>query len=59
MDDGNLGVRGSYGGTNRSPYALRRDRALDPEDEYSFRDEKDEHLRGTPSIAAFVNGDGY
>jgi hypothetical protein len=58
MDDGNLGVRGSYGGTNRSSYAPRQDRALDPEDEYSFRDEEDEHLRGTPSIAVFVNGDG-
>jgi hypothetical protein len=58
MDDGNLGVRGSYGGTNRSPYSPRRDCALDPEDEYSFREEEDEHLRGTPSIAAFVNGDG-
>jgi hypothetical protein len=58
MDDGNLGVRGSYGGTNRSPYSPRRNRVLDPEDEYSFREEEDEHLKGTPSIAAFVNGDG-
>jgi hypothetical protein len=58
MDDGNLGIRGSYGGTNRSPYSPRRDRAIDPEDEYSFREEEDEHLRGTPSIAAFVNRDG-
>jgi hypothetical protein len=52
MDDGNLG------GTNHSPYSPRRDRILDPEDEYSFREEEDEHLRDTPSIAAFVNGDG-
>jgi hypothetical protein len=58
MDDGNLGIRGSYGRTNRSPYSPWRDRALDPKDEYTFREEKDEHLRGTPSIAAFVNGDG-
>jgi hypothetical protein len=58
MDVGNLGVRGSYGGTNRSPYSLRQDCALDLEDEYTFREEEDEHLRGTPSIAAFVNGDG-
>jgi hypothetical protein len=35
-DDGNLGVQGSYGGTNRSPYAPRRDCALDLEDEYNF-----------------------
>jgi hypothetical protein len=28
------------------------------EDEYSFREEEDEHLKGTPSIVAFVNGDG-
>jgi hypothetical protein len=59
MDDSNLGVRGSYGGTNPSPKAPRQDCALDPEDEYSFRDKEDEHLRGTPSIAAFVNGDGF
>jgi hypothetical protein len=58
MDDGNLGIRGSYGGTNCSPYSPRRDHALDPKDEYTFREEEDEHLRGTPSIAAFVNGDG-
>jgi hypothetical protein len=58
MDDGNLGIRGSYGGTNRSPYSPRRDRALDPKDEYTFWEEEDEHLRDTPSIAAFVNGDG-
>jgi hypothetical protein len=58
MDDGNLRVRGSYRGTNRSPYSPRRDHVLDPEDEYSFREEKDEHLRGTSSIVAFVNGDG-
>jgi hypothetical protein len=58
MDDGNLGVRGSYGGTNRSPYSPWQDYALDPKDEYTFRDEEDEHLRGTPSIATFVNGDG-
>jgi hypothetical protein len=58
MDDGNLGVRGSYGGTNCSPYSPRRDRALDLEDEYTFRKEEDEHLRGTPFIATFVNGDG-
>jgi hypothetical protein len=58
MDDGNLGVRNSYGGTNHSPYSPRRDRALHPKDEYTFREEEDEHLRGTPSIAAFVNGDG-
>jgi hypothetical protein len=58
MDDGNLGIRGSYGRTNRSPYSPWRDRALDPKDEYTFREEEDEHLRGTPSIAAFVNGDG-
>jgi hypothetical protein len=58
MDDGNLGVRGSYGGTNRSPYFPWRDRGVDPKDEYTFREEEDEHLRGTPSIAAFVNGDG-
>jgi hypothetical protein len=58
MDDGNLGVRGSYRGTNRSPYSPRRDRTLDLKDEYSFREEEDEHLRDTPSIAAFVNGDG-
>jgi hypothetical protein len=36
MDDGNLGVRGSYGGTNRSTYAPRRDYALDLEDKYRF-----------------------
>jgi hypothetical protein len=36
MDDGNLGVRGSYGGMNRSPYSPRRDHTLDPEDEYTF-----------------------
>jgi hypothetical protein len=58
MDDGNLGIRGSYGRTNRSPYIPRRDCALDQEDEYSFREEEDEHLRDTPSIAAFVNGNG-
>jgi hypothetical protein len=58
MDDGNLGVRGSYGGTNCSPYSPWWDRAVDPEDEYSFREEEDEHLKDTPSIAAFVNGDG-
>jgi hypothetical protein len=58
MDDGNLRIAGSLGGTNRSPYSPRRDRVLDLEDEYSFREEEDEHLRGTPSIAAFVNGDG-
>jgi hypothetical protein len=57
-DDGNLGVRGSYGGTNCSPHAPRRDHAWDPEDEYTFRDEEDEHLKGTPSIVAFMNGDG-
>jgi hypothetical protein len=57
-DDGNLGIRGSYGGMNHSPYIPRRDRALDSEDEFNFREEEDEHLRGTPSIAAFVNGDG-
>jgi hypothetical protein len=45
-------------GTNRSPYSPWRDRALDLKDEYTFREEEDEHLRGTPSIAAFVNGDG-
>jgi hypothetical protein len=33
MDDGNLGIRGSYGRLNRSPYAPRRDRALDSKDE--------------------------
>jgi hypothetical protein len=59
MDDGNLGVRGSYGGTNCSPYSPWWDRAVDPKDEYTFREEEDEHLRGTPSIVAFVNGDGY
>jgi hypothetical protein len=58
MDDGNLGVRGSYGGMNHSPYYPWRDCALDPKDEYTFWEEEDEHLRGTPSIAAFVNGDG-
>jgi hypothetical protein len=58
MDDGNLGDRGSYGGTNRSPYSPRWDRTLDPNDEYTFQEEEDEHLRGTPSIATFVNGDG-
>jgi hypothetical protein len=58
MDDGNLGVRGSYGGTNRSPYSPWRDRTVDPKDEYTFREEEDEYLRGTPSIVAFVNGDG-
>jgi hypothetical protein len=52
MDDGNLG------GMNRSPYSPRRDRTLDLKDEYTFREEEDEHLRGTPSIAAFVNGIG-
>jgi hypothetical protein len=41
-----------------SPYSPRWDRALDSEDEYTFQEEEDEHLRGTPSIAAFVNGDG-
>jgi hypothetical protein len=56
-NDGNLGVD-SYEGTNRSPHAPSRDRALDPEDEYSFRDEEDEHLNDTPSIVVFVNGDG-
>ena len=58
MDDGNLGIWGSYGGTNHSPYSLRWDRALDLEDEYTFREKEDEHLKGTPSITAFVNGDG-
>jgi hypothetical protein len=58
MDDGNFGVRVSYGGTNRSPYFPRWDYALDLEDEYTFQEEEDEHLRGMPSIAAFVNGDG-
>jgi hypothetical protein len=58
MDDGNLGVQGSYVGTNCSPYSPRWDRALDLEDEYSFREEEDEHLKGMPSIEAFVNGDG-
>ena len=58
MDDGNLGVQRSYGGMNRSPYFPRQDCALDPEDEYTFREEEDEHLRDTPSIAAFVNGEG-
>jgi hypothetical protein len=58
MDDGNLGVRGLYGGTNHSPYSPRRNCVLDPKDEYTFREEEDEHLRGMPSIAAFVNGDG-
>jgi hypothetical protein len=58
MDDGNLGIQGSYGGTNHSPYSPRRDRALDSEDEYTFREEEDEHLRGTPSTATFVNGNG-
>jgi hypothetical protein len=57
-DDGNLGVWGSYGGLNRSPYAPRRDCVLDLKDEYSFREEQDEHLKDTPSIATFVNGDG-
>jgi hypothetical protein len=36
MDDGNLGVRGSYGGMNHSPYYPWRDCALDPKDEYTF-----------------------
>jgi hypothetical protein len=36
MDDSNLGVRGSYGGMNHSPYNPWRDRALDPKDEYTF-----------------------
>jgi hypothetical protein len=58
MDDGNLGVRGSYGGTNHSPYSPWWNRAVDSKDEYTFREEEDEYLRGTPSIAAFVNGDG-
>jgi hypothetical protein len=58
MDDGSLKVGGSYGGTNRSPYSPRWDRALHPKDEYTFQEDEDEHLRGTPSIAAFVNGDG-
>ena len=57
MDDGNLGVRGSYGGTNCSPYSPRWDHVLDPKDEYTFQEEEDEHLRDTPSIAMFVNGD--
>ena len=35
-DDGNLGVQGSYEGTNCSPYIPRRVYALDPEDKYSF-----------------------
>jgi hypothetical protein len=57
-DDGNLGVRDSYGVTNRSPHAPRRDHAREPEDEYTFQDEEDEHLKDKPSIAAFVNVDG-
>ena len=36
MDDGNFGVRDSYGGTNHSPYAPRWDCVLDPEDECKF-----------------------
>ena len=35
-DDGNLGVRDSYGGTNCSLDAPRRDHALGSKDEYSF-----------------------
>ena len=58
MDDGNLKIQGSYGRINRSPYSPRQERVLDPEDEYSFREEEDEHLMGMPSIAVFVNGDG-
>jgi hypothetical protein len=57
-DNRNLGVRDSYGGTNHSPHAPGRDRARDLEDEYTFWDEKDEHFKDMPSIAAFVNGDG-
>jgi hypothetical protein len=58
MDDGNLGVCSSYRRTNRSSYFPRRDCVLDPENEYTFREGEDEHLRGTPSIVAFINGDG-
>jgi hypothetical protein len=58
MDDGNLGVWSSYRRTNRSSYFPRRDCVLDPENEYTFREGEDEHLRGTPSIVAFINGDG-
>ena len=43
---------------NRSPYSPRQEPTLDLEDKYSFREEEDEHLMGTPSIAAFVNGNG-
>ena len=43
---------------NHSPYTPRQESALDPEDEYSFREEEDEYLKGTPFIVAFVNGDG-
>ena len=58
MADGNLGVQGSYGRTNRSPNSQRREPTLDPKDIYSFGEDEDEHLRDTPSIAAFENGDG-
>ena len=58
MDDGNLGVRVSYGGINRSPYFPRRDHALDLENEYTFQEEEDELLKDTPSIAMVVNRNG-
>jgi hypothetical protein len=62
MDDGNLGVEGSYGGSwDHSPNFRRQEPTPDPEEVYNFREEaeeEDEHLRGTPSIAAFMNGDG-
>ena len=36
MDDGNLGVRGLYGGMNRSPYTPKWDHTLDPNNEHTF-----------------------
>src|SRR5450759_4943167 len=62
MDDGNLGVEGSYGGSwEHSPNFRRQEPIPDPEEVYNFREvaeEEDEPLRNTPSIAAFMNGDG-